>query len=78
MRDMHTFFFKIFFLSNLSPSLLIGEELGQPYYALPFLSPNATGKAILHGVNYASGGGGIMNATGRIFVCFLNYFKLFI
>ncbi|KAM7506970.1 hypothetical protein LguiA_017423 [Lonicera macranthoides] len=47
---------------------IVGEELGQPYYALPFLSPNATGNAILHGVNYASGGGGIMNATGRIFV----------
>ncbi|KAA8547254.1 hypothetical protein F0562_003882 [Nyssa sinensis] len=47
---------------------IIGEELGQPNYAVPFLSPNATGKAILYGVNYASGGGGIMNATGRIFV----------
>ncbi|PIN19599.1 Triacylglycerol lipase [Handroanthus impetiginosus] len=47
---------------------IIGEELGQPHYALPFLAPNTTGKAILYGVNYASGGGGIMNATGRIFV----------
>ncbi|XP_042498628.1 GDSL esterase/lipase At2g23540-like [Macadamia integrifolia] len=47
---------------------LVGEELGQPNYALPFLDPNATGKAILNGVNYASGGGGIMNQTGRIFV----------
>ncbi|KAL6961596.1 hypothetical protein U1Q18_039369 [Sarracenia purpurea var. burkii] len=47
---------------------IIGEELGQPQYAVPFLAPNATGKVILHGVNYASGGGGIMNATGRIFV----------
>ncbi|KAI3978952.1 hypothetical protein MKX01_016127 [Papaver californicum] len=44
------------------------EELGQPNYAIPFLSPNATGKAILNGVNYASGGGGILNETGRIFV----------
>ncbi|WVZ25480.1 hypothetical protein V8G54_004024, partial [Vigna mungo] len=44
------------------------EELGQPNYAVPFLAPNATGKTILSGVNYASGGGGIMNATGRIFV----------
>lgn len=48
--------------------MLLGEELGQPNYAVPFLAPNATGKAILYGVNYASGGGGIMNATGRIFV----------
>ncbi|KAF5191462.1 GDSL esterase/lipase [Thalictrum thalictroides] len=47
---------------------IVGEELGQPNYALPFLAPNTTGKAILNGVNYASGGGGIMNATGRIFV----------
>ncbi|KAJ9540654.1 hypothetical protein OSB04_027160 [Centaurea solstitialis] len=47
---------------------IVGEELGQRYYAVPFLDPNSTGEAILHGVNYASGGGGIMNATGRIFV----------
>ncbi|KAL7247061.1 hypothetical protein ACSBR2_002054 [Camellia fascicularis] len=45
-----------------------GEELGQPHYAVPFLAPNSSGQVILHGVNYASGGGGIMNATGRIFV----------
>ncbi|KAK4260046.1 hypothetical protein QN277_003218 [Acacia crassicarpa] len=47
---------------------IVGEELGQPNYAVPFLAPNATGKALLYGVNYASGGGGILNATGRIFV----------
>ncbi|KAI3943317.1 hypothetical protein MKW92_009027 [Papaver armeniacum] len=47
---------------------IVGEELGQPTYAIPFLSPNATGKIILNGVNYASGGGGILNETGRIFV----------
>lgn len=47
---------------------IIGEELGQEHYAVPFLAPNSTGQAILYGVNYASGGGGIMNATGRIFV----------
>lgn len=46
---------------------IVGEELGIPNYAIPFLAPNATGKNILDGVNYASGGGGIMNATGRIF-----------
>lgn len=48
--------------------LFSGEELGQPNYAVPFLAPNSTGKAILNGVNYASGGGGILNATGSIFV----------
>ncbi|CAK9315193.1 unnamed protein product [Citrullus colocynthis] len=47
---------------------IVGEELGIPNHAVPFLDPNATGKAILYGVNYASGGGGILNATGRIFV----------
>ncbi|KAG8367050.1 hypothetical protein BUALT_Bualt16G0032100 [Buddleja alternifolia] len=48
---------------------IVGEELlGQSNYALPFLAPNTTGRVILYGVNYASGGGGIMNATGRIFV----------
>ncbi|KAK4781078.1 hypothetical protein SAY87_017184 [Trapa incisa] len=47
---------------------LDGEMLGQPNFASPFLAPNTTGKAILYGVNYASGGGGILNATGRIFV----------
>ncbi|XVE87210.1 hypothetical protein DITRI_Ditri18aG0097900 [Diplodiscus trichospermus] len=47
---------------------IVGEELGVPGYAVPYLDPNSTGKAILYGVNYASGGGGIMNATGRIFV----------
>ncbi|MBA0861760.1 hypothetical protein Goshw_000572 [Gossypium schwendimanii] len=47
---------------------IVGEELGVPSYAVPYLAPNSTGKAILYGVNYASGGGGIMNATGRIFV----------
>lgn len=45
-----------------------GEELGAPNYAVPFLDPNSTAKEKLAGVNYASGGGGIMNATGRIFV----------
>ncbi|KAK1269707.1 GDSL esterase/lipase [Acorus gramineus] len=47
---------------------IVGEELGQPNYAQPFLAPNTTGRVILNGVNYASGGGGIMNGTGRIFV----------
>ncbi|XP_062102196.1 GDSL esterase/lipase At2g23540-like [Humulus lupulus] len=47
---------------------IVGEELGQSHFAVPYLAPNASGKAILYGVNYASGGGGILNATGRIFV----------
>ncbi|KAK1300529.1 GDSL esterase/lipase [Acorus calamus] len=47
---------------------IVGEAVGQPNYAQPFLSPNTTGQVILDGVNYASGGGGIMNETGKIFV----------
>lgn len=46
----------------------IGEKLGQPSYAVPYLAPNASGEALLNGVNYASGGGGILNATGSVFV----------
>ncbi|KAH7666871.1 GDSL lipase/esterase protein [Dioscorea alata] len=47
---------------------IILEELGQKIYPQPFLAPDTTGSSILHGVNYASGGGGIMNQTGRIFI----------
>ncbi|KAL3640256.1 hypothetical protein CASFOL_011748 [Castilleja foliolosa] len=47
---------------------IVGEELGEQRYAQPFLAPDTTGKSILFGVNYASGGGGIMNATGSIFI----------
>lgn len=48
--------------------LVAGELLGQENYAQPFLAPNTTGRVILNGVNYASGGGGILNGTGKIFV----------
>lgn len=47
---------------------IVGEALGVPTYASPYLAPNTTGRVILSGVNYASGGGGILNDTGRIFV----------
>ncbi|PKA53376.1 GDSL esterase/lipase [Apostasia shenzhenica] len=47
---------------------IVGEELGQVNYAQPFLAPNTTGRVILNGVNYASGGGGILNSTGQIFI----------
>ncbi|KAJ6852687.1 GDSL esterase/lipase-like [Iris pallida] len=47
---------------------IVGEMLGQKGYAQPFLDPSTNGSVILQGVNYASGGGGIMNSTGRIFV----------
>ncbi|XP_048560504.1 GDSL esterase/lipase At2g23540-like [Triticum urartu] len=47
---------------------IIGEMLGQADYSPPFLAPNTTGGALLNGVNYASGGAGILNGTGRVFV----------
>ena len=37
----------------------------------PYLAPTTTGPVILQGVNYASGGSGILNHTGWIFVRFL-------
>ncbi|OMO65850.1 Lipase, GDSL [Corchorus olitorius] len=43
------------------------EELGFKDYSPPYLAPNTTGDVILKGVNYASSGSGILNATGRIF-----------
>ncbi|XP_039070363.1 GDSL esterase/lipase At4g16230-like [Hibiscus syriacus] len=46
---------------------VIGEELGFKDYAPPFLAPNITGDMILKGVNYASSGAGILQATGSIF-----------
>ncbi|KAE9606752.1 hypothetical protein Lal_00026153 [Lupinus albus] len=56
------------FTNGRTISDIVGEELGVPSYAVPYLAPNATGKVILNGVNYASGGGGILNATGSLFV----------
>ncbi|KQK14765.2 hypothetical protein BRADI_1g18470v3 [Brachypodium distachyon] len=47
---------------------IIGEMLGQADYSPPYLAPNTTGGALLNGVNYASGGAGILNGTGRVFV----------
>ncbi|KAL6896919.1 hypothetical protein ACP4OV_007491 [Aristida adscensionis] len=47
---------------------IIGEMLGQADYSPPFLAPNTSGAAILNGVNYASGGAGILNSTGKVFV----------
>ncbi|KAG0488117.1 hypothetical protein HPP92_006928 [Vanilla planifolia] len=46
----------------------IGEELGQQNFAPPFLDPYTTGAAILNGVNYASGAGGILNKSGALYV----------
>lgn len=51
-------------------SVIAGEELGLKGYTPPYLAPSTNGPLVLRGVNYASGGGGILNHTGEIFVGF--------
>ncbi|KAL8244495.1 hypothetical protein R6Q59_010753 [Mikania micrantha] len=51
---------------------ILGQELGLQEYTPPYLAPNTTGTILLLGVNYASGGGGIVNETGKIFVGRIN------
>ncbi|KAK8575937.1 hypothetical protein V6N12_063586 [Hibiscus sabdariffa] len=50
-----------------APGFPNGEELGFKDYTPPFLAPNTTGDVILKGVNYASSGAGILQATGSLF-----------
>ena len=45
------------------------EKLGIPPPP-PYLSLSNNDDALLKGVNYASGGAGILNDTGLYFVCF--------
>ncbi|KAJ0577303.1 putative triacylglycerol lipase [Helianthus annuus] len=47
-------------------------ELGLQKYTPPYLAPTTVGPLLLQGVNYASGGGGILNQTGQIFVGRIN------
>lgn len=56
--------------------MIAGQELGLPGFTPPYLAPTAGGPVVLQGVNYASGGGGILNHTGNIFVRLL--FQYFI
>ncbi|XP_030528137.1 GDSL esterase/lipase At4g16230-like isoform X1 [Rhodamnia argentea] len=46
---------------------IIGKELGFEDYTPPYLAPTTVWPFVLEGVNYASGGGGILNHTGYIF-----------
>ncbi|MCL7034115.1 hypothetical protein MKW94_016275 [Papaver nudicaule] len=46
---------------------IIGDELGVKDYIPPSLDPTAVGDVVLRGLNYASGGAGILNDTGAIF-----------
>ncbi|KAK7348057.1 hypothetical protein VNO80_22606 [Phaseolus coccineus] len=51
---------------------IIGQELGMDLTP-PYLAPTTVGPVILKGVNYASGGGGILNLTGKVFGGRLNF-----
>lgn len=46
---------------------IIGQEIGLKGFTPPYLDPTTTGPVVLLGVSYASGGGGILNHTGKIF-----------
>ncbi|PKI78257.1 GDSL esterase/lipase At4g16230-like [Punica granatum] len=46
---------------------ILGEELGFKDYTPPYLAPTTVWPVILEGVNYASGAGGILNETGKLF-----------
>ncbi|CAK9145664.1 unnamed protein product [Ilex paraguariensis] len=41
--------------------------MGFKDFTPPYLAPTTVGSVVLQGVNYASGGGGILNHTGKIF-----------
>jgi len=45
---------------------ILGQLGGFSAFIPPYLAPNTTGKAILTGVNYASGAGGILDSSGYI------------
>ncbi|XP_051124058.1 GDSL esterase/lipase At1g29670-like [Andrographis paniculata] len=43
---------------------ILGKMLNLPNYIPPFNDPSTTGTRIVHGVNYGSGGSGILDETG--------------
>lgn len=45
---------------------LIAEQLGLPEYIPPFYDPSTKGSRIVHGVDFASGGSGILDVTGKV------------
>lgn len=47
---------------------LLGDHLHLPCFIPPFADPLTRGKAIIHGVNFASGGSGILDDTGSTVV----------
>ncbi|KAI4334986.1 hypothetical protein L6164_013676 [Bauhinia variegata] len=51
---------------------IIGQQLGLDLTP-PYLAPTTAGSVVTHGVNYASGGGGILNETGSVFGGRINF-----
>ncbi|KAK7329571.1 hypothetical protein VNO77_23741 [Canavalia gladiata] len=51
---------------------IIGQELAFGFTP-PYMAPSTIGPVVLKGVNYASGGGGILNQTGKIFGGRINF-----
>ncbi|PON93173.1 Lipase [Trema orientale] len=51
---------------------LVGQQFGFKGFIPPYLDPATKGQQLLNGVNYASGGSGILNGTGEIFVGRIN------
>lgn len=51
---------------------LLGDYFHLPSPIPPFTDPSTKGKKIVHGVNYASGGSGILDNTGAITVRYKN------
>ncbi|MCL7046539.1 hypothetical protein MKW94_024629 [Papaver nudicaule] len=45
---------------------IVGEMFGVEDYIPAYLDPKTVGDVVLRGVNYASGGGGILNETGAV------------
>ncbi|KAK6930288.1 GDSL lipase/esterase [Dillenia turbinata] len=58
---------------SLSLSLSLRQEIGLKDFTPPYLAPTTSGTIVLQGVNYASGGGGILNHTGKIFGGRINF-----
>uniref|UniRef100_A0A803LM76 Uncharacterized protein n=2 Tax=Chenopodium quinoa TaxID=63459 RepID=A0A803LM76_CHEQI len=52
---------------------ILAQTLGKFGQSPPYLAPTTTGSVILKGVNYASGGSGILNETGSSFVGRINF-----
>ncbi|KAH8947834.1 hypothetical protein BDL97_11G064100 [Sphagnum fallax] len=56
------------FTNNRTVADIVGQLLGLPSFVPVFMNPATKGKVILQGVNYASGGAGILDFTGYAFI----------